>query len=112
MSFSTSLKKVGKRLTYKYGNTGVLTEVIVGAYNPTTGEADKTTVDVDVKYQKEFYTTDEIESGLYGIDDFRAIISYDKDIQKSWLLDGAEIVNVRISQAQDLTIIQELQCRK
>ena len=112
MSFSTSLKKVGKRLTYKYGNTGVLTEVTTGVYNPSTGNSGKTTVDVAVKYRKEFYTTDEIESGLYGIDDFRAIISYDKDIQKSWLLDGAEIVNVRISQAQDLTIIQELQCRK
>jgi len=95
------------------GNTGVLTEVTTGVYNPSTGEYDSTTiVDVGVIYVKEFYTTDEIESGLYGIDDFRAIITYNKEIQKSWKLDGAEIVNVRKTEAQDIRIVQELQCRK
>ncbi len=108
------LTKIATDLINTYGYDGVLTKVddINGSYDPTTGQESKTTEDFVVKYVKDEFSTAELQTGLYGIDDFKATIVFNQTIEKNWLIDGAEIINVTQVGLQNGSVIQELVCRK
>ena len=112
-AFSKRLTKTSSRLINKYGFDGVLTEIVFGEYNTTTTKREEISKEpFNIKYVKADFTTAELQTGLYGIDNFKAIVQYDKEIQKSWVFDGAEIINVTKIGAQNDIIVQELICRK
>lgn len=111
-AFSTRLSSTAVKTINKYGNSGTLEEVTLGEYNPDIGRQPEIKVSHEVKYVKEDYSSFDRVNGLVGINDFKATIAFNKTIQKTWDLDGAQIIDIKTIEVQDEVIIQELQCRK
>ena len=110
--FAKKLNKTAYGLIFKYGNYGTLTKITLGEYNPDIGRREETPTNYNVKYFKENFSSFDIAQGLAGVDDFKATVAFEEAIDKTWLLDGAEIINVLKTEVQDTLVIQELQCRK
>lgn len=107
-----SLIKTATKVIQQFGYDGVLSEPQSTAqYDVTTGRAEVTFIDHSIKYVKDNYTTAEIQTGLYGIEDFKAVLVFPKEIEKSWKLDGANIISVTQIGLQNGSVVQELQCR-
>lgn len=116
MSFSNSIKKVTDSLTKKFGDTIVLSTITQGAYDATTGETPKTSVNHTIKAVISDYVSSELVDGVIGIGDLKAMV-YAKDfiIDKSWGVSyrGKQfnIMNVLLLSTQDENIYYELQLR-
>ncbi len=108
---ANTLRATAIKLIDTYGFTGILSETNLSPYDPNTGEQGRTVTDHPVKYAKSSYSSHDVSQGLYGINDFQATLVFDSEIRESWLLDGAEIINVESVGAQDMSIIYKLQCR-
>lgn len=115
MALKDNLTATAIKLINKYGNWVVLTEVVIpdpSNYDTSTGTIPQTETPHDIKSYQSQMTTAQLETGLYGIDDFNAKFVFDGDVTKLWLVDGAEIISLPKTSIQDGIIVWDAVCRK
>ncbi len=115
MALKDNLTKTATKLINKFGNSVVLTEVVIpdpDAYNTATSTMPQTETAHNIKAYQSQMTTAQLETGLFGIDDFNAKFVFDGDVRKIWLVDGAEIIRLDKTSIQDGIIVWDAVCRK
>lgn len=115
MALKDNLTATAIKLINKFGNSVVLTEVTIPdptAYDTATGSIPQTEVPHNIKAYQSQLTTAQLETGLYGIDDFNAKFVFAGDVTKIWKLDGAEIISLQKTSIQDGIIVWDAVCRK
>lgn len=110
MSFATRAKTTATRLINKYGNSGTLVSVTLGAYSPTTTKRAETTVNTPTRYTLRQYSLKEIETGLVSAHDVELTFVSDIEVNESFrftLNDGStlNLVNIQKIEVQNLAII-------
>jgi len=115
MALKDKLKNTATKLINKFGNSVVLTEVTIPDatnYNTTTGTIPQTEILHNIKAYQSQMTTAQLDTGLYGVDDFNAKFVFDGEVTKLWLIDGAEIISLEKTSIQDDIIVWDAICRK
>jgi len=115
MALKDKLTNTVIKLINKYGNFVVVTEIIIPDptdYNTTTGKIPQTETPHNIKVYQSQMTTAQLNTGLYGIDNFNAKFVFDGDVTKLWLIDGAEIITLDKTSIQDGIIVWDAVCRK
>lgn len=123
MALKDNLTATAIKLINKFGNSVVLTEVVIdnSQYSPITGTIPKVSTDHNIKaYISDLYTakqianisTSDLETGLFGIDDFNAKFVFDGTVKKNWLVGGATIISLKTTTIQDGIIVWDAICRK
>lgn len=112
---SDTLASTALNLIRKYGDDIELIEVLKGNYDPLTGDSEEITeINASKGYASQF-STSQIATGVYGIDDKRILINTPLDINKTWRISHKsyihEIISIRTISAQNKTIIYEVQAR-
>jgi len=115
MALKDNLTATATKLINKFGNSVVLTEVVIPDhtnYDPSTGTIPQTDTPHNIKAYQSQMTTAQLETGLYGIDNFNAKFVFDGVVTKLWLVDGAEIISIDKTSIQDGIIVWNAVCRK
>ncbi len=115
MALKDNLTATATKLINKFGNSIVLTEVALPdptAYDTATGTIPQTETLHNIKAYQSQITTAQMDTGLYGIEDFNAKFVFDGDVEKIWLVDGAEIITLQKTSIQDGIIVWDAVCRK
>jgi len=113
--FSSNLKSTAKRLLKDYGNSIILEEVIEGVRDSNIGLSNDTTIDHPMKANLSFYATSDEPLDITNINDMLVLIETDLVPSKKWNVKYNNqiwnIINIRITTAQDMNIVYELQVR-
>ena len=125
MALKDNLTATAIKLINKFGNSVVLTEVVIpnhDDYDPAAGTIPQTETTHNIKaYLSQITTaqlsvgrsaTSQSEIGLFGVEDFNAKFVFDGDVTKLWLIDGAEIISLGKTSIQDGIIVWDAVCRK
>ncbi len=108
MSLANRFKNTANRLISKYGDDAILTSRSLSSYNTDTGTQPSINTDYAVKAYLGYYRDSDISKGLFGMNDYYALIAFDEPITKAWRLNGDEIINVSTVKSQNKDVIYKL----
>ena len=117
MSFSASMKKLAHSLPKKMGSKVTLNKVLQDAYNPNTGDNGQTVIEsFEIMAGIENYSSAEIASGVYSLDDIQFTFNADVEISKQDTLTFEakpyNIINIQAYKTQNETVAYIVQARK
>ena len=117
MSFSGSMAKLAHSLPKKMGSTVTLNKVLQAPYNPITGDNGNTvTKTFEIFAGVENYSSSDIASGVYGLDDVKFTFNADEVINKQDTIqfegNDYNIINIQAYKTQDVTVAYIVQARK
>ncbi len=117
---ASSLKKSGKRMINKKGNSITIVHKYDCVYEPSLGEHVCSETRYPLKATVSNFTSQELQSDFVSIDDLKALVETDVNIKKTEEDEGYtveylgkewKIINIRIITSEDLLIVQQLQIR-
>jgi len=117
MSFSGSMNKLAHSLPKKMGSSVTLNKVLQSPYNPITGDNGNTVAkSFEIYAGVENYTSAEIASGVYGLDDVKFTFNADEVITKQDTIQFEgniyNIINIQAYKTQNVTVAYIVQARK